>query len=650
MTNFTSVDVLRKGQVALTFDKETIYYQCNANGVSDDRERIKNILKTAVANMPATVEFGIGDFAVSDGIVLRPPANSSGLTIKGQGANVTKLNWVGGSNPTEYFLLQVKPEGTPSATDSSTWVTDVVIEDIGFKDSDPFLHQTRNGITGSATGGSTTTLSVSSAPFTAGAFDEAAGSARFYIANETTGAVARIVSNTTDTVTFDALLIGSRANFQSGDNYSINSVVTDETLGLIQQVEETHAISMQYCKDVAIRNCHAESIGDEAFNLTHVKRGNIEGNTTINCPSISFGGGAITVQHGCEDIIISNNKLAGGTTFDTNSIFDGSQGINIEALALQGIKNISISGNKIRGFGAEAININSSFTGTTVKGIAIEGNNINNNYNGIGRLGGQPLSDVTIIGNTIIDTTNYGINIDGTPSQTNGWIICDNTIATCGTGGMQLNMSDTLLSNNVFKDCPRGIFIYDGEQINISSGVFIGCGGTNLEEIEDNTTSDSTTIVSNVIIKGSLSTSVSIKGVHSFSNSLIQARSAAVNPQNAVLDVPHVNGNTIAGGVACLAGYDGGIVSNNKIKYVPTSGAQDGINVKSGCSNTVISGNTIDLTGGASNSACIDIDLGATNTLLVGNNLKSKDSGLDDSLIDDGTDTIADFVTNNISS
>ena len=649
MTNFTSTDVLKKGQIALTFDKNTIYYQCNANGVSDDRKLIDNILNLAVANMPSTVEFGIGDFAVSDGIVLTPPANASGLTIKGQGANVTKLNWVGGSNPTEYFLIQVKPEGTPSTTDSSAWVKDVIIDGIGFKDSDPFLHQTRNGITGSATGGSTTTLVVSSAPFTASAFDEAAGSARFYIANETTGAVARVVSNTTDTVTFDTLLIGSRADFQSGDNYSINSVVTDVPLGLVPQVEETHAVSIQYCKDVAIRNCHAESIGDEAFNLTYVKRGNIEGNTTNNCPAISFSGGAITVQHGCEDIIISNNKLTGGLNSATNSIFDGSQGINIEALALEGIKNISISGNKLRGFGAEAININSSFSGTTVKGIAIEGNNISSNYKGIGRLGAQPLSDVTIIGNTIIDTTNYGINIDGAPSQTNGWIISDNIIATCGTGGMQLNMSDTLLSNNIFKACPRGIFIFNGEQINISSGVFIGCGGTNLEEIEDNSSS-STTIVSNVVIKGSLSTSASIKGVYSFSNSLIQERSATTDPQNAVNAVPHVNGNTIAGGVSCPASYDGGIVSNNKIKYVPTSGAQDGINVKAGCSNFVLSGNTIDLTGGSISSKCIDIDTGATNTLLIGNNLKSLAAGLANSLLDEGTGTIKDFTNNNISS
>ena len=140
-----------------------------------------------------------------------------------------------------------------------------------------------------------------------------------------------------------------------------------------------------------------------------------------------------------------------------------------------------------------------------------------------------------------------------------------------------------------------------------------------------------------------------MKGVYSLSNSVIEAQVSPTSPQNMVLDVPNVTGNTLAGGIACLNSYDGGIYANNRISYVPTSGAHDAINVKSACSNTVISGNSMDVSTGVSNSRCIDIDAGATFTLIVGNNLKSKTAGLANALLDDGTSTLADFTYSNIS-
>ena len=483
--------------------------------------------------------------------------------------------------------------------------------------------------------------------FTPSEFNAVGSAPTFYIANTTTGAIGKISSNTADTVTFDELVAGSSDTFSASDGYQISCVdANNATYG--NQVEETHAVTVQYCRNVHILNCKADAIGDEAFNFSYVKQGSMKGLTCTHVPSMSFGGGAITVQHGCEDIVVADNLLDAGKTYGLLSEFEGSQGINLESIDLAPISNISITGNKIRGMGDTGININSSFTGTSVSEISIANNNIVECGNGIGRLGSQPLHHVTVIGNTVDTITGYGVYIDGEPPQTTEWIICDNTFSNCTTGGMMLNMSNALLSNNIFKACTRGIWIFEGVGINVSSGVFVDCGGTNLEEIED-TSGSPTSTISNVVVKGSLTTSASIKGVYSLSNSVLETRSAPIFPQNAVFDVRHVNGNTIAGGVACPVGYDGGTVSNNKIKYVPTQVSQDGINVKTTCSNFVISGNTIDLTGGVSNSKCIDIDAGATNTLLIGNNLKSKTAGLSNSLLDDGTGTIADFVNNNIS-
>ena len=627
-------------------------YQCKADGTTDDRAEILSALNKAIVSMPCIVEFGEGNYAMSDGIELDLADSVQGLTIKGQGANVTKLVWHNAS-VNNYYTLKIFSNNAKNyktansgAENVSIYPKDIFIEDIGFFDDDPFAHQTRgNDFLGTADSGTTTTMTDTGA-FTVGLFDRVGSSTKFYIANTTTGAIGKIASNTVDTVTFDELVAGSSNTFSAGDGYQI-SCVDANNLTYGNQVEETHAVTIQYCRNAHIRNCAADAIGDEAFNFSFVKQGSMTGISCTHVPSMSFGGGAITIQHGCEDIVVADNLLDAGKTYGLLSEFEGSQGINLEAIDLAPISNISITGNKIRGMGDTGININSSFAGTSVSEISIASNNIVECGNGIGRLGSQPLHHVTVIGNTVDTITGYGVYIDAAPPETTEWIICDNTFSNCTTGGMMLNMSNALLSNNIFKACTRGIWIVDGVGINVSSGVFVDCGGASLEEIED-TSASPTSTVSNVVVKGSLTTSASIKGVYSLSNSVIETRSAASSPQNAVLDVRHVNGNTIAGGVACPIGYDGGTVSNNKIKYVPTSGAQDGINVKNTCSNFVISGNTIDLTGGTP-SKCIDIDAGATNTLLVGNNLKSTPAGLSNALLDQGTDTIADFVNNNIS-
>lgn len=633
---------LQYGEVSVTAsDGVVTFYQCTADGSTDDRATLVTAFATAVANLPCVVEFGAGDYAISDGINIDVAPSGSGLTIKGQGPNTTKLSWEGGTSASSgYFFFKIEPTGTPSKTDPAAWLKNITIEGIGFKDNDPFLHQDRNGtITGTATGGSTTTLVVASAPFTAGAFDEVGGGTTHYIANETTGAVARVISNTTTTVTFDELLIGSRDTFINTDSYTISTLT---------QVEETHAISVKYSENVTIKDCTAVNVGDEAFNFTFVKRGSMTGLVTVGCPSISYSGGAITAQHGCEDIVISGCQLDGGASYDTVSIFDGSQGINIEALDTNFIENVSLSGNQIRNFGAEAINLSSVTSGTNISNVSITGNAVSNCYNGVGRLGQEPITNITVVGNTFKDITNYGINLDGDITKATGWVISDNTFDTCAVGGMQLNMSDSLLSNNTFIGCPRGIFIFDGLNINIASGLFVGCGGSSLEEIEDVSTTSSTS-VSNITIKGSLTSAACVKGVYSLSNSVIEAQVSPTSPQTMVLDVPRVIGNTLAGGIACLNSYDGGIYSNNRIDYVPTSGAHDAINVKGACSNTVISGNSMDVSTGTSNSRCIDIDAGATYTLIVGNNLKSKTAGLANALLDDGDFTLADFTYSNIS-
>ena len=624
-------------------------YQCNADGTTDDRAKILSALNKAIVSMPCVVEFGEGDYAMSDGIELDLADNSQGLTIKGQGANVTKLVWHN-AVVNNYYLLKIFSDNAKTyksansgAENVAIYPSDIYIEDIGFFDDDPFAHQTRgNDFIGTADSGNATTMTDTGA-FTAGLFNRVGESTKFYIANTTTGAIGKIASNTVDTITFDELVAGSSASFTAGDGYQISCVDADNaTYG--NQVEETHSITVQYCRNVHIRNCSADAIGDEAFNFSFVKQGSMTGLSCTHVPSMSFGGGAITLQHGCEDIQVADNNLDAGKTYGLLSEFEGSQGINLEAIDLAPISNISITGNKIRGMGANGININSSYAGTTVSEITIAGNNIVNCGIGIGRLGSQPLNNVTVIGNTITDISNYGIDVDTTHTATYAWVISDNVISNCAVGGMQLNMSNALLSNNTFVSCARGLRINYGVNLNIASGTFTSCGGGLLEEIEDTTwvvsgdTVKATTQVSNVIIEDSNSTNSHVKGVLSLKNSTIKNRNANTQAQRGIYDVKYVSGCDLECGIESEADTgSGGIISNNRISYFdggPTNSG-DAIILLAGQNDWVITGNSIDLTTCTNNQACVKI--AGNDAVITGNRFKSKTAGATNAIADTGT-------------
>jgi len=639
----SSAGALVTGQVRVTTSSGVTDYQLAGDGSTDDRAALNTLLQAAILAMPCTVELGAGDYAMSDGIELDLPDSSRGLHIKGQGAGVTRLVWHNAS-VSNYYALKIFSDNAKTyksanagAENVAIYPSDIYIEDIGFLDDDPFAHQTRgNDFLGTADSGTTTTMTDTGA-FTAGLFNRVGESTKFYIANTTTGAIGKIASNTADTVTFDELVAGSSASFSASDGYQISCVDADNlTYG--NQVEETHAVTVQYCRNVHILNCKADAIGDEAFNFSFVKQGSMKGLTCTHVPSMSFGGGAITLQHGCEDIQVADNNLDAGKTYGLLSEFEGSQGINLEAIDLAPIYNISITGNKIRGMGANGININSSYAGTTVSEISIAGNNIVECGIGIGRLGSQPLYNVTVIGNTLDTITEWGVDINGLPTATSEWVICDNTFSDCAIGGMQLNMSSTLLSNNIFKSCVRGIWIFNGTDINIASGVFISCGGFSLEEIEDISSVSSSTC-SNIIIEDSQATSAHIKGVRHVSNVTLKNSVQTTQRQVAIYN-PHSISNCILDGgifIDPTGVGDGGNISGNSISYFDGGPTNTGcaIDIPAGANDWVITGNSIDLSTCTNNQACVKI--AGNDAVITGNRFKSKTAGATNAIADTGT-------------
>ena len=567
-----SAPSLKWGQISVsTSDGLLSLVQATANGTADDRSIILGALTTALANLPAIVEFGPGKFGISGGIEIKPAQTHKGLMIKGQGPNITKIIFNGDGElvSTQYIAFKVIPSTIPSpANDYTKYVQDIYFRDIGFFDDDPVLHASS---------------------------------------------------------------------------------------------EESHAISMQYVINAGIVNCDATDIGDEAFNFTFVDNGIMSKLKCTNVPSVGSGGGAITVQHGSSNVTVEGCQVRGSNTPGTKSTIPGGHGIHLEHTSSSGnfdSKNITVSNNNVSDFGGAAFKIGSNTTGSH-RNVVASSNNFTNCQYGVIQTGVNNIKDTSIVGNVITnmsatagasDTVSYGIKFSSTtPAQVKNTTISGNTITDVDTAAL-LNIETATVSSNTYNNCTRGIHITHGLNINISSSTFDGCGGTNLEEVED-TTSSTTTIVSGLLIKNSNTTSASVKGVASLDSTTVGPRSSATLPENCVFSVSEVTNCNLAGGIR-PPGNTPAKICNNTIAWNDLGGADTtpGILLLGTSNNSVISGNQIDLSGSNSNQYGIEILTGSTDTLVVGNNLKSKTAGLSNAFNDDGTGTIANFTIANLSS
>lgn len=564
-----SAPTLKWGQISVnTSNGQVDLVQATADGVADDRSIIAGAMATALANLPAVVEFGPGEFGISGGIEIKPVQGEKGLMIKGQGPNITKIifNKNAPLTSNQFIAFKIIPTVVPSPNDNyAQYVRDMYFRDIGFDDKYPAVH---------------------------------AGT------------------------------------------------------------EESHAISMQYVINAGIVNCDATDIGDEAFNFTFIDNGIMSKLKCTNVPSVGTGGGAITVQHGCSNITVEGCQVRGSDTPGVKSTIANGHGISLEHTSGFNFdsKNITISNNNVSDFGGAAFNISSNTTGTH-RNVVVSSNNFTNCQYGVSKTGANIIQDTSIVGNVITnmsatptsgDTVSYGIKFPSSPAQTLNTTISGNTITDVDTAAL-INIQTATVSSNTYKSCTRGIHITNGIDISISSSTFDGCGGTNLEEVED-TTSSTTTKVSGLLIKNSNTSSASIKGVASLDSTIVGPRSAS-SPENCVYFVSEVTNCNLAGGIRPTSNAPAK-VCNNKISWNDTGGANSGIGIllQSTSDNSVITGNQIDLSGSTNNQQCIKIPAGATDTLVVGNNLKSKTAGLSNAFSDAGTGTIADFTVANLSS
>ena len=97
------------------------YYSINVkdkgakgDGVTDDKAAIQAALDAAIANLPATVYFPPGSYAIQDsGIEINPALGSKGLSIVGAGKGVSELVLTGSSQfAANWHCLRIKPTAT----------------------------------------------------------------------------------------------------------------------------------------------------------------------------------------------------------------------------------------------------------------------------------------------------------------------------------------------------------------------------------------------------------------------------------------------------------------------------------------------------------------------------------------------------------
>lgn len=603
-------------------------YHAVPDGSTDNQAALLAALNAAAANLPATVIFDKGDYNINNGVYIALTQGDGGLTIKGQGANITRIVLSGGASQFttdgHWHGLKIYPSSNPSVGDTANYLHDIVIEGIGFYDEDPENHAAPIAETGSITGGTNTlTLSGANAAVADGTAIRIAGAGTAGAMHTTTvasggGTVNIVLTDNAVTTVSDALI------------YSVESGVS----------EETHGVNVQYGYGVRIINCNFESIGDEGIEVDYCEDVIITGNKLLNTPAAELsGGGGISIKNGCENVIVNDNVVDGYGAGAYNVY-----GINLKIISANAIKNITVDGNTIRDTQFAGINFNNA-AAVTCSNIMISNNTVDNSLVGIRRSGANPSEFVSVIANIVSNCAN-GIDFDVSATDNLDCNISFNTLDTCSDTGITANGTRLMISGNNLYTCSRGIHIFSGADISIVGGMFESCGGTNIEEIEAQTC-DNLNIVG-IHILNSNATSACIKGGDNgrtnVKDCVIERAAPLTNAANMIFNATNVIGCDLEGGIRLLSTATGGVISGNKITYgaeTGTANTKQAILIAAGNDYYSVTGNSINTSASTNNQYCIDIAAGATNTVVVGNSLQATTAGAGNTLNDGGTGTVS---------
>ena len=110
------------------------------DGATDDKAAIMAAFDYAKENLPATVYFPEGEYGLlNGGMYVELPLGSSGLTVKGDGANKSTIKYLEDwQSSGSWVALRIQPESTPTSTDE--YLSNITIKDLGVLDTDPAAH------------------------------------------------------------------------------------------------------------------------------------------------------------------------------------------------------------------------------------------------------------------------------------------------------------------------------------------------------------------------------------------------------------------------------------------------------------------------------------------------------------------------------
>ena len=135
---------LAKGQIAVSASNGVTFYQCTADGSTNDQGTIETALFAARDNLPAFVEFGPGRYGIYKGTTLAITQGSGNLTIKG---NNTRLVWSKNGIPDNqaYVALKIWPAVLPTVGDYANYLQNVTVDGVEFEDLYPVAHEGGTG-------------------------------------------------------------------------------------------------------------------------------------------------------------------------------------------------------------------------------------------------------------------------------------------------------------------------------------------------------------------------------------------------------------------------------------------------------------------------------------------------------------------------
>ena len=594
----------------------TTTYQAVIGGSTDNSTTIKSALAAAVADLPAVVEFGTGDFTITDGVFVLMTQGDRGLTIRGQGSGSTRIRMTGSGVFTEsgyWHCLKISPSADPSAGDTDNYLKDINVEGISFYDDDPENHAAPIAETGAITA-STNTLTLS------GVNAAVANGTAIRIAGAGVAGAMLTTTVSSGGGTVNIVLADNASTTVSGAFiYSIESGVS----------EETHGVNVQYGYGVKITNCGFETIGDEGIELDYCEDAVITNNKFLDTPAAELsGGGAISAKNGCERVVISNNVIDGYGTGARNVY-----GINLKIILATAIKDILIAGNTITNHQSAGISINAASAVTSSR-ISIINNIISGCDNGILRAGGNPVEHTKIVSNTITDGIT-GINFNIGASNNLDCDVAFNTIDTMSDKGIECKGTRLNLSGNNIRNTDNSAILLTTDSIDvlISGGIISACAGgsgDNDRVITDLSAISSADVEGVTILDAQSVTSI-IDGVRTVKDCYIE--SAAVNlGSRGIDDVQFVSDNTLINtGIRLVKnksvcnGNHITIASNPSVAIIRVNAVND----------SSVMNNYIEVTGGT--RTAIEETTGANYNNISHNNVRNRGSGSAVTVVGAGT-------------